>query len=74
MLEYDIGNGGKGWLVDLVKITELLHLPYPAQQILYDLEAAKKSLSWAEWWLEAEEKPKFDSYLQFLEIEMPAMW
>ncbi len=65
---WEASLGSEGWIGDVKKIAQALHLPPPSELIAYDIENAEyaiNSLSRKQWWEKAHTKSKLDCYVQF---------
>ena len=74
VLEWEMSISRKGWLEDVKKIVEKLHIPTPDMSVLYDLDTVHKSLhimSRADWWEEVPTKPKLWCFAEFKDKYSP---
>ena len=65
--ELDRSAGKRCWVNEVSKVAEIMHLPGPEANILYDLEnvqTAAWKLSMDKWWQEAYQKKKLRTYVQ----------
>ena len=72
VMQWEISSGNKGWFGDLKCITNLLHLPAPDGEFVYDLSAVESELmklTKSHWWTNAESKSKLEYYVIFRDRE-----
>ena len=73
-MQWESLNGSKGWLREMKHITQILQMPTPDNETIYDLEMVHSKLmklTRSHWWADANTKSKLEYYVLFKDQEDP---